>query len=115
MQRDVFTNVEIAFPCDRINAFKSVNIAFNGNVWRVIFPLLTVSYPRRIPNNSKIPIVLLSFVYYRQKIKIKEIVMIDMRYFAGDMDMVAGDADEILFLYELSSFAGDSNISKLGR
>lgn len=44
----------------------------------------------------------------------KEIVMIDMRYFAGDMDMVAGDADEILFLYELSSFASDSNISKLG-
>lgn len=43
-----------------------------------------------------------------------EIVMIDMRYFSGNIDMIAGDADEILFLYELSNFAGDSNIAKLG-
>ena len=43
-----------------------------------------------------------------------EIVMIDMRYFSGNIDMIAGAADEILFLYELSNFAGDSNIAKLG-
>lgn len=43
-----------------------------------------------------------------------EIIMIDMRYFSGNIDMVAADADEILFLYELSNFAADSNISKLG-
>ena len=43
-----------------------------------------------------------------------EIVMIDMRYFSGNIDMIAKDADEILFLYELSNFAEDSNIAKLG-
>ena len=43
-----------------------------------------------------------------------EIVMVDMRYFSGNIDMIAGAADEILFLYELSNFAGDSNIAKLG-
>lgn len=43
-----------------------------------------------------------------------EIIMIDMRYFSGSIDMLAGDADEILVLYELSNFAGDSNIAKLG-
>ena len=43
-----------------------------------------------------------------------EIVMVDMRYFSGNIDMIAGAADEILFLYELSNFAEDSNIAKLG-
>ena len=43
-----------------------------------------------------------------------EIVMVDMRYFSGNIDMIAKDADEILFLYELSNFAEDSNIAKLG-
>ena len=40
--------------------------------------------------------------------------MVDMRYFSGNIDMIAKDADEILFLYELSNFAEDSNIAKLG-
>ena len=43
-----------------------------------------------------------------------EIVMIDMRYVSGNIDMIAKDADEILFLYELSNFTEDSNIAKLG-
>ncbi|MGN0733681.1 MAG: DHHW family protein [Emergencia sp.] len=42
-----------------------------------------------------------------------EIVMADMRYASGNIEMIAKDADEILFLYELSNFAEDTNIAKL--
>ena len=42
-----------------------------------------------------------------------EIIMADMRYTSGNIDMIAKDADEILFLYQLSGFAEDTNIAKL--
>lgn len=41
------------------------------------------------------------------------IVMADMRYTSCTIDMIAGDADEILILYQLSNFAADTGISKL--
>lgn len=41
------------------------------------------------------------------------IVMADMRYTSCSIDMIAGDADEILILYQMSNFAGDTGISKL--
>ena len=42
-----------------------------------------------------------------------EITMIDLRYFAGNPKEVLEGADDILFLYQLSNFAGDSNLVKL--
>lgn len=43
----------------------------------------------------------------------EEIIMADMRYTSANIDMIAGDSDEILFLYQLSNFAGDTSIAKL--
>lgn len=42
-----------------------------------------------------------------------KITMIDLRYFSGSVAAMAGEYDTVLFLYEISNFAQDSNLSKL--
>jgi hypothetical protein len=41
------------------------------------------------------------------------ITMIDLRYFSGSVSALAEKYDEVLFLYEISNFAQDSNLLKL--
>ena len=43
------------------------------------------------------------------------IIMLDLRYFNGSVQNIADEmgADELLFVYEMSGFAGDNNIIKL--
>ncbi len=42
-----------------------------------------------------------------------EITMIDLRYFGGSVKSIAKDYDKVLFLYEITNFSQDSNITKV--
>lgn len=42
-----------------------------------------------------------------------KITMIDLRYFSGSVLAIAGEYDAVLFLYGISNFAQDSNLTKL--
>ena len=46
----------------------------------------------------------------------ENIIMLDLRYYMGSAKQLAADkgADEILFVCEMSSFANDKNMVKLG-
>lgn len=97
------------FDMDALNEKDRYKIFFGGNYG--------ITDIKSGINNKKLVVVKDSFANCFVPLLTEdygEIVMVDMRYFSGNIDMIAGDADEILFLYELSNFAGDSNIAKLG-
>ena len=99
------------FDRDAIKEKDKYKIYFGGN-----YGITTIKAESSLQRGKKLTVIKDSFANTLVPLLVEdydEIIMADMRYTSASIDLLTMESDEILFLYQLSNFAGDTNIAKL--